>query len=138
MKIVNKILFYAKTILMLISFSLTMYISLMKMDFMSSNILAIIPFFIPFLILLVLSVISIVFNKDNDNILFNFVCILSFLAIIIISLRTLFDKNIIQYGTSINYNFFINQEIRMKLLLYLIIGCNGCLILKKKNVIVIK
>ena len=54
---ISKLLFYLKIFLLLIAFSLALYISFMKMDFMSSNILAILPFFIPFLLLLILSVI---------------------------------------------------------------------------------
>ena len=134
-KTISKLLFYLKIFLLLTAFSLVLYISFMKMDFMSSNVLAILPFFIPFLLLLILSVIGFVFNKGNSNLLYNLSCVLSFLAIIIISLRALIDKNIIQYGTSINYNFFTSQEVRIKLLLYLMIIVNIFLVFKKnKNV----
>ena len=134
-KTISKLLFYLKIFLLLTAFSLVLYISFMKMDFMSSNVLAILPFFIPFLLLLILSVIGFAFNKGNSNLLYNLSCVLSFLAIIIISLRSLIDKNIIQYGTSINYNFFTSQEVRIKLLLYLMIIVNIFLVFKKnKNV----
>lgn len=133
-KTISKLLFYLKIFLLLTAFSLVLYISFMKMDFMSSNVLAILPFFIPFLLLLILSVIGFAFNKGNSNLLYNLSCVLSFLAIIIISLRALIDKNIIQYGTSINYNFFTSQEVRIKLLLYLMIISNiGLLYYEKKQ-----
>ena len=133
-KVINKILFYTKIVLLLISFSLSLYLSFMRMDFMSSNILAIVPFFIPFFMLLILSVVGFAFDKGNKNLLYNLSCVLSYTSIILISLRSLFDKNIIQYGTTINYSFFANHEIKIKLLLYLMIIVNFILIFKKDNI----
>ena len=136
--VINKVLFYTKIVLLLVAFSFVLYISFMRMDFLSSNILSVIPFFIPFFLLLVLFVIGFAFNKGNSNFYYNLVCVLALSAIIIISLRTMFDKNIIQYGTNINFNFFNNQEVKIKLLLYLMIICNLFIVFKDRKMSITK
>ena len=134
MKTINKMFFYLKIFLLLISFSFSLYIAFMKMDYMSSNILAVLPTFIPFLVLLIIFVISMFNNKDN-KLYYNIVSTLAFIGITIITFRTIFDKNIIAYPAQININFYNAQEGKIKLLLYLMILGNIILLYyqRKRN-----
>ena len=130
-KLINSILFYIKVIFLLIAFIITFYILLMRMDINKSNILSVLPEFIPLLGVLTAFVFSFFLNKGNDNLLFNIGCVLVLLAIIIIDYRTLFDRNVISLY-KINLNYFNGQVIRIKLILYLTIISNLMLIIKEK------
>ena len=94
MKTINKVFFYLKIFLLLIAFSFSLYISFMRMDFMSSSILSVLPTFIPFLVLLIIFVIT-MFNNKGNKLYYNVASTMAFIAIIIITFRTIFDKNII-------------------------------------------
>lgn len=138
MKTINKIFFYLKIFLLLIAFSFSLYISFMRMDFMSSSMLSVLPTFIPFLVLLIIFVIT-MFNNKGNKLYYNVASTLAFTAIIIITFRTIFDKNIIAYPASINLNFYNTQESKLKILLYLmIIGNIMLLYYQKKRTINVK
>ena len=133
--LINMGLFYLKVIVLLIAFSLSLYISFMRVDYYNQSILNIIPLFLPFLLLLILFVFQFAFNKNNGNLLNNLSCVLAFIAIIIICIRTIFDSNIINSFGKLSFDFFTNQEVRMKLLLYLMLVGNLCLLyLDKKKI----
>ena len=123
--LINKSLFVLKIILLLIAFSITLYILLLKMDYYGNNILSIIPLFIPLFLVLVIMVVSFFMNIGNKNIFFNISSFLSLVAIIIIDFRTLFDKNIINnYGAVVNFTFFDMQSAKLMFMLYLVFICN--------------
>ena len=96
-KLINKILFYAKVIFLLIAFVITLYIMLMKTDIIKSSILSILPLFIPMFIVLTVFIFSFFLGYANDNMFFNIACVLVLLAIIIIDYRTIFDKNMVYF-----------------------------------------
>ncbi len=134
--LINKILFYIKVVLLLVAFSFLLYISFMRIDYFNKSIISILPLFIPFLVLLVFSVFSFFFNKGNNNLFYNLDCVMSFIAMIIIALRTMFDYNIIYSKSIINYDFFTVQETRIKVLLYLLlIGNILVLYCEKKKIL---
>ena len=132
--LINKVLFFAKILSLPVAFSFTLYILFMQIDYNNQSILTIFPLFLPFLSLLIIYVFGFMFNKNNDNLLNNLVSLLVFLAIIIVSFRTIFDHNIIHPVSTINFDFFERQEVRIKLLLYLVLISNlGLLYLEKKK-----
>lgn len=128
-KLINKILLYTKIVFLLIAFTITLYILLMKMDYTDNNILSIMPLFIPLFGVLTVFVFSFFLNKADNNLLFNIGCVLVLLAIIIIDYRTIFDKNIISIS-EIRFNYFDGQVMRIKIMLYLTIIGNILLFLK--------
>ena len=132
--LINKILFYTKVVLFLVAFSFVLYITLIKMDYSSSNLLVVLPMFVPFFLLLILIVFGFFLNVGNNNFLYNLSSCLAFLSMIIISIRTIFDQNIIPYPFKMNINFFTFQEVRIKILLYLILIGDICLIYQDKKV----
>lgn len=131
-KIVNKILFYTKIILLLIAFTVTLYISFMKIDTYNHSILSIIPIFIPLLLVLIVFIFSLFLNIGKDSIFFNIVCVLVLLSIVIIDYRAIFDTNLIP-KTKINYQFFDISINRMKIMLYLTFISNILLIFYEKK-----
>ena len=126
--LINKILFYIKVVLALVAFCFILYIAFIRNDYLNMSIISILPLFIPFFIILVLLVFNFVFNKASNNLFYNLGSTLAFIAINIISLRTIFDNNIIYLKGSININFFAACEVRIKVLLYLIIIGNVILL----------
>ena len=131
--LINKILFYIKVFLLILAFSFASYICFIKMDTMSSNLLAILPIFIPFLTLVILFVFNMFYDKGNKNLGYNICCTLAFLAIIIVSLRTIFDQNIITYPSIVNLSYFNLYEVRIKVLLYLLILGNIMVLYQEKK-----
>lgn len=129
-KLINKILFYTKVVFLLIAFIITLYILLMRMDIDNSNLLSVLPLFIPLFGVLTVFVFSFFLNKGNDNLIYNISCVMVLLSIIVIDYRTLFDNNIISI-TKINLNYFDGQTMRIKLILYLTIIGNLMLIIKE-------
>ena len=129
-KLINKLLFYTKVVFLLIGFIITLYILLMRMDIDNSNILSVVPLFIPLFGVLSVFVFSFFLNKGNNNIIYNISCVLVLLSIIIVDYRTLFDNNIISV-TKLNLNYFDGQTVKIKLILYLTIIGNIMLIIKE-------
>ncbi len=132
-KLINNILYYLKIIMLLITFTVTLYILLIKMDVYELSALSIFPLFIPLLLLLIVFVFSLFLNIGKSNLFFNFVCILVLLSIMIIDYRTLFDSNIIS-KTKININFFDLSLVRIKIMLYLTFISNVLLMIYEKKV----
>ena len=131
-KHLSNFLFYTKIIFMLIAFSLTLYISLMRMDIKGLNIWSIFPLFIPLLLVLIVFVFSFFLNISRDNIFLNLVGVTVLLAIIIIDYRTIFDKNIIS-SNLVNLNYFDTRVDNIKIMLYLVFISNSLLMIYEKN-----
>ena len=130
----NKVIFYLKIIVLVISFSLTLYISFMIQDYYGNQVGTIISLFVPMLLMLLIFVISFFFDEGNKNIFFNIASFISLLAIMIIALRTIFDKNMVTLAREkINYYFFQNQIKQIKILSYMIFLGNVLLIYNEKS-----
>ena len=132
-KLINKILFYTKIVFLLITFVITLYILLMRMDLNDLSAWSIFPLFIPLFFVLIVFVFSFFLNIGNDNLLFNLICVLVLLAIIVIDYRTVFDSNIIS-NTKININYFDLQINKIKIMLYLTFISNILLMIYEKKI----
>ena len=133
-QLINRVLFYGKTILLLISFSLVMYISFSWCDYYNYSLINILSIFIPFLMVLIIFVVSYFFNNTNNDLIFNLGCFLSLLGIIIISLRTILDTNMILWVKgNMNFYFFESQLKQIKILCYLIFIGNLLIIYKERK-----
>ncbi len=130
--IVNKILFCSKIVLLLIAFTITLYILLMRMDSYDLSTMSIFPLFIPLLLVLIAFVFSIFLNIGKDNIFFNIVCVLVLLSIVIIDYRTVFDSNIIS-KTALNIYFFDSFTNKIKFMLYLLFVSNFLIMIYEKK-----
>ena len=132
-KLINRIWFISKIVLLSIAFVVSLYISLIKIDTYELSILSIVPLFLPLLLVLIAFVFSFFLNIAKENTLFNIVCILVLLAIIIIDCRTIFDKNIIS-NTIINLRFFDLAAGKIEIMLYLTFISNILLIIYDKKI----
>jgi len=133
-KIVNSCLFYSKIILLIIAFTLTLYIVFSLNDYYRKDVINILSVGIPLFLILLLFVLSL-FNDDiKDNVLFNLASIIGVIAIIVIDYRTIFDKNmVLWFNTKMNFHFFISNSNGIKIICYLIIIGNLLLFCKKRK-----
>ena len=116
-KIINWILLVLKYILFLGAFASSFYRRLNK-DMIES-----ISIFIPYAILLILFFINIIFRQKsvNQNIFYNLTCCLVFVTTIVVSIRSIYDTNMILnkiMGYNINFIYFGDYIMFMKLLMY--------------------
>lgn len=134
LNLLNKMFFYGKIFLHIIVFSISLYILLMMHDRYNFSAFSIIMVFIPMVLVLISFVINFFFDKGNKNILFNLANFIVLLSILIICLRTLFDKNMIMgIKENINFYFFQNHLKQIKILCYLIFIGNGLILFQEKN-----
>ena len=122
-EILNGILKFFKWVLFIISFATTFYIILSMYDRLNKNIIEAIDIFIPFIILLILFFINLVAkqNSVSKNLFYNLTSVIVFLTILIVDVRTIFDKNMVLneiMGYDINFSYFSDFLSFMKVLLY--------------------
>ena len=128
-KLINKVLFLIKIILLLLDFILTLYIMLMFNSMREGELGILITTCIPLLLVLIIFVISFFFRKGNDNLLFNVSTILALLVILVIGIRTIFDQNMTMWiKDKMNFYYFRNQIYLIKILCYSIFFGNLCTI----------
>lgn len=118
-KLINRILFFSKTIILIIDFILTFYITLMMNSNYNNSIIDLIRINFPLLLILIVLVVSFFFKKGYDNTLFNISSLLALITILIIDIRTIFDQNMVMWiKNSINFYYFKNQIKVIKTLGY--------------------
>ena len=122
-EILNGILKFFKWVLFIISFATTFYIVLSMYDRLDKNIIESVDIFIPFIILLILFFINLVAkqNSVSKNLFYNLTSVIVFLTILIVDVRTIFDKNMVLseiMGYGINFSYFSDFLSFMKVLLY--------------------
>lgn len=119
----NGIFSFLKWILFIISFGITFYIILSMYNRLNKSMIESIDIFIPFIILLILYFINLIFNQSNitKNVFYNLTSVLVFLTITLVGVRSICDKNMILnkvMGYGINFFYFSNFVSFMKILLY--------------------
>ena len=124
-KIINSLLFYSKIIFVLIAFTLMLYIVFSINDYYKRTVVNIVFLCIPMFLVLLMFILSIFYDKVKDNILFNAVSTLAYLAIIIIGYRTIFDQNMVLWiDGKMNFYYFENSLNNIIILNYLILAGN--------------
>ncbi len=122
-KILNGLFFILKWILLLSSFAVTFYIVLSMYDRVNKNLMESISLFIPYVLILILFMINIIFKQKSvsKNLFYNLTCCLVFATIIVVGIRSIMDKNMILnkiMGYGINFSYFNDFLAFMKILLY--------------------
>ncbi len=129
LKVINRILFFTKIIILLFDFSLILYIMLMLNSNREGELLNLFLICLPLFLTLITFVVSFFFHKAADNVIFNFCSLLALIAIFIIVFRTLFDQNMVMWAKdNINFYFFKNNVLLIKVLCYMIFIGNIILI----------
>ena len=134
LKLINKFTFYFKVILLIIIFTLTLYIMLSMNSYYNGNkLIDLILMCLPFFLMLIVFVVSFFFNEGDKNTFFNVGSMLALIAILIIDFRTIFDKNMVMWiKGNMNFYYFENQILQMKILSYAIFIGNVFLLLNEK------
>ena len=131
-KALSQVFFYSKLLLLLIAFSITLYILLIRMDISELSAWSIFPLFVPLFLLLIVFVFGLFLNIGRDNTFFNMVCVLVLTAIVVIDFRTIFDTNIISQE-KIHLDFFNMYVNKIEIMLYLTLISNILLIIYDKK-----
>lgn len=122
-KLVNALCSFFKYILLVAAFGVTLFVILRMNARLDKSILDSINVFIPYCILVVLFIVNIALNRKavTKNVFFNITAVIIFATIIIIGLRSIFDKsmlfNSIQ-GMDTNFVYFDDNLAFMKIMLY--------------------
>ena len=121
LKLINRLLFFSKIIILLIDFVLTLYIMLMMNSIYNNGVLDIIMTCFSLFLILVIFVVSLIFKKGEDNIFFNISSFFALVTILIIDFRTIFDQNMVMWiKGNMNFYYFRNQLKIIKILGYLV------------------
>lgn len=134
----NKLFSVLKYILLIIAFVLTLYIVIYMYHRLGKSVFYSYSIFIPYIILFISFCINFLFNQKRVNkcLFYNFVCCFIFALIIFVDYRTIFDTYMIansRLGYNINFNYFDDFLIPMKIMLYGLFCTNILLMLNFKS-----
>ncbi len=124
MKKIFNILFYGlKFLLFIAAFGLTLFIFVRMNMRLEKSIVSVLPELIPFVVLLVIFVINMLFKQTGitKNLFYNLTCCLVLGTIIFVCYRAIFDTNMVlngKYGYGVDFNFFDNFVAYIKIMLY--------------------
>lgn len=121
--IINKIFGILKYILLIIAFVLTLYIIIYMYHRLNKSLIQSYKIFIPFIMIFILFCTNFLFNKKKvqKNLFYNITCCLVFSLIIFVDYRTIFDTYMLantKLGYNINFNYFNDFLIPLKIMLY--------------------
>lgn len=146
--ILSKLFAFFKYILLVAAFGLVLYGIMMTYSRLEKSLVEAVNVFIPFGFVLITFLITLITQskKIGNNLLFNFICCFVFSIIILICLRSMFDKNMILYHKyQMNYNsaFFADNLSAIEVMLYMIGAANVLLLIsdfltRKKKVTIVK
>ena len=124
MKKIFNILFYVlKFILLIAAFGLTLFVLIRMNIRLDKGITDSLSNFIPFIILFILFIVNIILKQSSviKNVFYNLTCCLVLSTIILVSLRSILDTNMVlngKYGYGIDFNFFDNFLAYINIMLY--------------------
>ena len=141
-KILNKLIYILKNILLPLTFIATIYITVfmfkrLEKDMFGANLFEFLKVVIPFIILLILILVNSFLNIKTvkDNIFYNLTSFIVLITISIFCYRALLDQNMFlwhKYGYNINFNYFSDQIASIQVMLYGLSLANILLIIKDK------
>ena len=141
-KILNKLIYILKNILLPLTFIATIYINVfmfkrLEKDIFGANLFEFLKVVIPFIILLILILVNSFLNIKTvkDNIFYNLTSFIVLITISIFCYRALLDQNMFlwhKYGYNINFNYFSDQIASIQVMLYGLSLANILLIIKDK------
>lgn len=127
-KLLNKLIFHLKNLILPIDLVATIFIVMnmfqrLGKDIFGSNLLEFIQIIFPFVLLLILWFINLIFKNESikNNTFYNIVSILVVCTIFIFCYRAIMDENMLfwhKYGYKINFNYFSDQIGPIKVMLY--------------------
>lgn len=124
MKRAFNLLFYIlKFLLLIAAICITLFILIRINIRLEKSIASILPLFIPFILLLILFIVNMMFKQEGvtKNLFYNLSCCLVFITIVLVGIRAMFDTNMVlnqKYGYGIDFNYFDNFISYIKIMLY--------------------
>ena len=139
-KILNKLFYYIKNILLPILLVATIFIIMQMFQRLDknpfgANFFEFLEVIFPYILLIILLVVNVFLNNKEvkDNLFYNLVSFMVILMISVFCYRALFDQNMLmwhRYKYKINFSYFTDQIAPMKVSLYLLSFSNIILIIK--------
>lgn len=134
----NKLFSVLKYVLLIVAFVLTLYIVIYMYHRLGKSVFYSYSIFIPYIILFIAFCINFLFGQKRVNkcLFYNFVCCLVFFLIVFVDYRTIFDTYMIansRLGYNINFNYFDDFLIPMKIMLYGLFCTNILLMLNFRS-----
>ena len=123
--VLSKLFGFFKYILLIISFGFVFYGIMVTYNRLGKPLTDAISTFIPFAFVLIMFIVLLFVkgNHDNNKLLLNFVSCFAFLVIIIVCLRSMYDKNMLlyyKYQMKFNPAFFADNLSAIHMMLYMI------------------
>lgn len=122
-KIFNWLFYGLKFLLLIAALGLTLFVLIRMNVRLEKNMMSILPELIPFVLLLILFIVNMIFKQKgvNENIFYNLTCCLVLATIVCVALRAVFDTNMVlneKYGYGVDFNFFDNFIAYINIMLY--------------------
>lgn len=110
-RLLNAVLSFLKYLLLVLAFGSTLFVILKLYTRLEKDITESISVFLPYLVLLIMFVISFCLNREyvRKNMFFNVTCCLVFLTNLVVVYRAIFDTNMLFNGIQkmgVNFNYF--------------------------------
>ena len=134
LKKINIFFFYSKIVLLLVAFALEMYIIFSMNALDNGTYGTFLMMMLPFILVLLTFVFSFFFENGKKHLFYNISSFIAIIAIIMICVRTISDSNMVMWSKwKMNLYFFENNISEIKIMLYLMFGCNILLFMKKEK-----
>lgn len=122
-KIFNWLFYGLKFLLLIAALGLTLFVLIRMNVRLEKNMMSVLPELIPFVLLLILFIVNMIFKQKgvNENIFYNLTCSLVLATIVCVTLRAVLDTNMVlneKYGYGVDFNFFDNFVAYINIMLY--------------------
>ncbi len=136
--LLNKVLNVLKTLLLLVSLGLTLYVILFMYKRLDKSLVESVSVFLPYLVILILFMVNFIYRQKivNDNFFYNIVCCLVFSLFIYCGIRAIADPFMIsgiKQGFNINFDYYSDMIAPLQIMLYGLSAANIFLLLSKKK-----
>ena len=137
-RIFNGLFSGLKFLLLIAAFTLSLFIFLRMNMRLDKSFVSVLPQFIPFVILLILFIVNMLFKQEGVTkcLFYNLTCSLVLTTIVLVSLRAIMDTNMVlngKYGYGIDFNFFDNFLAYIDIMVYGLIISNILFMFKEKD-----
>ncbi len=137
-RIFNGLFYGLKFLLLIAAFTLSLFIFLRMNMRLDKSFVSVLPQFIPFVILLILFIVNMLFKQEGVTkcLFYNLTCSLVLTTIVLVSLRAIMDTNMVlngKYGYGIDFNFFDNFLAYIDIMVYGLIISNILFMFKEKD-----
>ena len=137
-RVFNKIFYVLKFLLLIVAFVFSLYITIYMYHRLDKSLMSSYTIFLPYVLIFIIYCINVIKGqkKVNNSLFYNLTSCLVFALIIFVDYRAIYDTFMIAHsrlGYNINFNYFNDFIIPMKIMLYGLIVTNILLMVNFKN-----